>query len=149
MPTAQSKSTSPKKPSVKKESSRTYFYAVGKRKTSIAKVKLYPKGSGSVLINEKKAEEYFSGTSLEKILLPFSILGDKKGYDVEASVLGGGKMGQSDAVCHGISRALTICDDGLRIVLKRAGLLTRDSRTKERKKYGLKKARRSPQWSKR
>ena len=127
----------------------TYFYAAGKRKTSIAQVRLYPNGKGQITVNGQKAEDVFFGTLLEKIIEPLKILGMAKSYDIDAKVKGGGITGQSDAICHGIARAISLADEANKTTVKRAGLLTRDARVKERKKYGLKKARRSPQWSKR
>ena len=132
-----------------KQDSRQYFYAAGKRKTSIAKVRLYPKGKGNIEVNGKKVEEYFFGTLVEKVLQPLKILGVTGDYDIVAEVYGGGMSSQASAVCHGISKALALTDESVRTTVKRAGLLTRDARVKERKKYGLKRARRAPQWSKR
>ncbi len=135
-------------PAVKKDT-RTYFYAVGKRKTAIATVRLYPKGTGSILINNKKLEEFFFEPLTEKVIQPLHTLGKTKDFDVVVRVKGGGIASQADAARHGLSKALSLLDEGTRTTLKRSGLLTRDARIKERKKFGLKKARRAPQWSKR
>lgn len=140
---------SAKKESAKAKDTRSYFYAVGKRKTAIAKVKVFPKGKGNYMANEKTLEEYFYNPLIEKVLLPLKTLGMQKDYDIEAVVQGGGIAAQADAVQHGISKALSDSEDTLKTTLKRSGFLSRDARVKERKKYGLKKARRAPQWSKR
>ncbi|MDQ3540799.1 MAG: 30S ribosomal protein S9 [Chloroflexota bacterium] len=127
-----------------------YFYAVGRRKTSIARVRLYP-GTGTVTINGKPAREHFGGRELHYLVMqePFRVTGTTERFDVVATVVGGGTSGQAGAVRHGISRALTRADAELRGVLKSAKLLTRDSREKERKKVGLKRARKAPQYTKR
>lgn len=143
-----SEDNSTKKTTGKKDS-RSYLYAVGKRKSAIARVRLFQKGKGDFVVNDKKLDEYFAAGLLEKILLPLTILGVGKDYDIVAKVEGGGAVGQADALCHAIARALSLEGDDSRLTLKRAGLLTRDSRVKERKKYGKKSARRSPQWNKR
>jgi small subunit ribosomal protein S9 len=131
------------------DSARSYYYAAGKRKTAVARVKLYEGGSGQALINGLKVKEYFAGVQIENALSPLVIAGKKSSFDVEASVEGGGKAAQSDAVRLGISRALLLIDPDTRGELKRVGFLRRDSRIKERKKPGLKRARRAPQFSKR
>lgn len=129
---------------------KTYFYANGKRKTAIARVRLYPGGSGEMIINEKPAKEYFSNDEMVGCMLsPLSLLGQEKGYDVSIRVVGGGLSSQAEACRHGIARALVESDSALRGQMKVAGFLTRDARIKERKKPGLKRARRAPQWSKR
>ncbi len=127
-----------------------YFQASGKRKTAIASVRLTDKGSGAVVVNGMKAKEYF-GTALrvENALAPLKITDNLKNYDIEVRLIGGGKAAQSDAMRHGISRALLIIDPEYRPTLKREGFLRRDARIKERKKPGLKRARRAPQFSKR
>ncbi len=127
-----------------------YFYAVGRRKTSIARVRLYP-GTGTVTINGKPAREHFGGRELHYLVMqePFRVTGTTERFDVVATVVGGGTSGQAGAVRHGISRALTRADGDLRGVLKAAKLLTRDPREKERKKVGLKRARKAPQYTKR
>ena len=125
------------------------YYGTGRRKTSVARVRLVP-GAGKVTINGRDMEEYFGLKTLELIVrqpLVLTEMVDK--YDVMASVSGGGASGQAGAIRHGISRALLELDSELRPALKKAGFLTRDSREKERRKYGLKKARKASQFSKR
>ena len=126
-----------------------YFYANGKRKTAIAQVRLYEKGKGDILINNHPLDDYFFGTLIGNVLFPLKLVNLQKTFDVLVRVQGGGISAQSDAVRHGISKALTVYDPALRSVLKKAGLISRDSRVKERKKPGLKRARRAPQWAKR
>ena len=124
-------------------------YATGKRKDAIARVWLRP-GSGKIVVNDKEFAAYFARPVLQMILQQPIIAADRSGqYDVIATVVGGGLSGQAGAVRHGISKALTYYEPGLRGVLKKGGFLTRDSRTVERKKYGRAKARRSFQFSKR
>ncbi len=121
----------------------------GRRKSSIARVRLVP-GNGNVTINKKDLSEYLSYETLRnEVKRPLDITDTLSKYDVIATVTGGGFTGQAGALRHGIARALLKSDEELRGTLKRAGFLTRDSRMKERKKYGLKKARRAPQFSKR
>lgn len=125
------------------------YYGTGRRKTSVARVRLVP-GDGKVIINGRDMEEYFGIKTLELIVrqpLVLTEMVDK--YDVLANVSGGGTSGQAGAIRHGISRALLELDAELRPALKKAGFLTRDSREKERRKYGLKKARKASQFSKR
>jgi|UniRef100_UPI0038733673 small subunit ribosomal protein S9 len=125
------------------------FYGTGRRKTSIARVRLVS-GSGNITINKKDMDDYFDYDTLKAIIRePLDITNTADKYDVFVNVQGGGFTGQAGAVRHGISRALLEADEELRPVLKKAGFLTRDSRMKERKKYGLKKARKAPQFSKR
>lgn len=127
-----------------------YSYAVGKRKCSIATVRVYHKGSGRVMINGLDSKQYFEiGEYISKLLEPLKLAGLASKVDVSAKVEGGGKAAQAEAVRLGISRAVTKKEPENRTVLKKSGFLTRDSRVKERKKPGLKRARRSPQWSKR
>ncbi|MBU0727384.1 30S ribosomal protein S9 [Patescibacteria group bacterium] len=126
-----------------------YFYANGKRKTSVARVRLYEKGKGDIVINNKPIDEYFFGTLIGNIKSPLKLTNVLKTFDITAKVVGGGISSQSDAVRHGIAKALLEYDPEFRSQLKKAGLLTRDSRVKERKKFGLKRARRAPQWAKR
>ena len=124
-------------------------YATGKRKQSIARVWL-KKGNGNLSINGKTIENYFSRPVLQMIInQPLEIIQSPEGYDIVATVKGGGLSGQAGALRHGISKALSLYDPGLRPALKKIGFLTRDSRVVERKKYGLAKARRSYQFSKR
>ncbi len=134
----------------KQNFSGKYIAVLGKRKTATAQVRLYKNGKGAMIINDKKATEYFP-TENEQIIItkPLKIAGIEKSVDFSILVKGGGKQGQAEAVRHGISRALLAMDKDLRPTLKAEKLLTRDSRKKERKKPGLKKARRAPQWSKR
>jgi len=123
--------------------------ATGRRKTAIARVRL-TKGSGSITVNGRKFEEYFPTTDLRLIVeAPFKVVEGVGKYDVIALCEGGGVPGQAGALRHGIARALIQADDNFRPALKKAGFLTRDPRMKERKKYGLKAARRAPQFSKR
>ena len=125
------------------------YYGTGRRKSSVARVRLVP-GAGKITINGRDMEEYFGLKTLELIVrqpLVLTEMVDK--YDVLASVSGGGASGQAGAIRHGISRALLQADADYRPILKKAGFLTRDPRMKERKKYGLKAARRAPQFSKR
>ncbi len=125
------------------------YYGTGRRKTSVARVRLVP-GEGNVIINGREMAEYFGQPTLELIVRQPLELTEMTGkYDVIAKVEGGGISGQAGAVRHGISRALLEVDGDLRPALKKAGFLTRDSREKERRKYGLKKARKASQFSKR
>lgn len=125
------------------------FYATGKRKKAVARVWITP-GSGKVQVNKMSAEEYFGGTfQTHKLVKPFEVTETTEQFDVMATLTGGGKSAQVDALTHGISRALLEADAELRIPLKRSGLLTRDPRNKERKKYGQKGARAKFQFSKR
>ncbi len=126
-----------------------YFYANGKRKTSIARVRLYENGKGEIIVNNKPITDYFFGELIPSVKAPLKIANALKLFDITALVTGGGVSSQADAVRHGISKALLEYDPELRSQLKKAGLLTRDSRVKERKKPGLKRARRAPQWAKR
>ncbi|HWD07637.1 MAG TPA: 30S ribosomal protein S9 [Actinomycetota bacterium] len=124
--------------------------ATGRRKEAIARVRLLP-GTGVFDINKGRSlEEYFPNLAVRMTILePFKVVGREKAYDVHALLEGGGTTGQAGAIRHGIARALVDLDPELRPSLKRAGMLTRDARAKERRKYGLKKARKAPQYSKR
>jgi small subunit ribosomal protein S9 len=125
------------------------IYATGKRKTSIARVWLEP-GEGKFVINERAINEYFGRETCEMVALqPLDLTGTRNQFDVKANVYGGGISGQSIAIRHGISKALLQYNPDFKDVLKKAGFLTRDSRVKERKKYGRRGARRRPQFSKR
>lgn len=125
------------------------FYATGRRKTAIARVWLTP-GSGNVAVNKQDPKEYFGGIFFEnKLGRPFAVTETADKFDIKATVKGGGKSAQIDALVHGISRALQDMDSEMRLPLKRAGLLTRDPRAKERKKYGQRGARARFQFSKR
>ena len=130
-------------------SAKPYFYGTGRRKKSVARVRLYP-GTGSITINGRDVDDYFGLETLKLIMnQPFDVTNSMGKYDVVANVVGGGISGQAGAIRHGIARALLVADETTRGALKAAGLLTRDPRMKERKKYGLKAARRAPQFSKR
>jgi small subunit ribosomal protein S9 len=125
------------------------YYATGRRKESSARVWIKP-GEGKITVNDRDFKDYFPrDTLISMITEPFNLTGTLNAYDVIASIEGGGVSGQAGALRHGISRALLEVNPEFRIVLKREGFLTRDSRIKERKKYGLKKARKRPQFSKR
>jgi len=125
------------------------FYGTGRRKSAVARVRLLP-GQGSFLINGKDIEEYFGYETLKELAKsPLKLTEKLDQYDVNVNVKGGGFTGQAGAIRHGVSRALLEVDENLKPVLKRAGFLTRDSRKKERKKPGFKKARKSSQFSKR
>ncbi len=133
-----------------KTTSTEYFYASGKRKTSIARVRLYTNGKGDIVVNGKPAQDYFTLLTSKGIInSPLKLTGTHNQFDISIKVLGGGMSSQAEAVRHGISRALLEFNPELRPTLKKAGLLTRDARIKERKKPGLKRARRAPQFSKR
>jgi small subunit ribosomal protein S9 len=122
---------------------------VGRRKTAIARVRVVP-GEGRILINEKTPLQYLGRRALEmEVLQPLRVTENLRRFDVSVRVEGGGVSGQAGAIAHGISRALAEQDEELRPALKQAGLLTRDARMKERKKYGLKRARKAPQYTKR
>ncbi len=131
------------------ERARPYLGSIGKRKTSIARAKLFQEGSGEVKVNGFAIKDYFHGIAIENAVAPLVLTGNKSTLDVDVRVVGGGKSSQSDAVRHAISRGLLLLNPDLRGDLKRAGFLRRDSRIKERKKPGLKRARRAPQFSKR
>ncbi|HHZ19440.1 MAG TPA: 30S ribosomal protein S9 [Firmicutes bacterium] len=132
-----------------KKAQKTVYYGTGRRKTSVAKVRVVP-GQGKIMVNNKEVGEYFGRKVLEVMVRqPLELTGTNDKYDVIASVSGGGTSGQAGAVRHGISRALLRIADDFRTPLKRAGFLTRDPRVKERRKYGLKKARKASQFSKR
>ena len=132
-----------------KKSENIVFQGTGRRKESIARVRLMA-GKGNVTVNGKTLDEYF-GTEILKVIVnqPFAVTNTVGKYDVVVKVVGGGFTGQAGAIRHGIARALLKADNDYRPVLKKAGFLTRDPRMKERKKYGLKGARRAPQFSKR
>ena len=130
-------------------SAKPYFYGTGRRKSSVARVRLYP-GTGVITINGRDVDDYFGLETLKLIMnQPFEVTETMGKYDVVANVVGGGISGQAGAIRHGIARALLVADETNRPALKAAGFLTRDPRMKERKKYGLKAARRAPQFSKR
>lgn len=128
---------------------KVQYMATGRRKKSVARVRLVP-GTGNVIINKREFENYFPlETTRVTVDQPLVLTGMKNSFDLLVNVHGGGITGQAGAIRHGVSRALIKADETLRSELKKAGFLTRDSRMKERKKYGLKKARKSPQFSKR
>jgi small subunit ribosomal protein S9 len=131
-------------------STSSYFYGTGRRKTSIARVRLMT-GEGEVVINGRSLEEHFgNAVDLPEILMPLRVTGTEGRYNAMVKVEGGGYQGQAGAIRHGIARALLQSDpDGSRMPLRQAGLLTRDPRMKERKKFGLKRARKAPQYTKR
>ena len=126
-----------------------YFYGTGRRKQSVARVRVYA-GTGKIIINDRSIDDYFGLDTLKLIVRqPLELTGTTEKFDIICRVSGGGVSGQAGAIRHGLSRALLQYDDAVRPVLKKAGFLTRDPRMKERKKYGLKAARRAPQFSKR
>ena len=128
---------------------KVQYMGTGRRKKSVARVRLVP-GSGKVVINNREIENYFGLETLRMIVnQPLVLTGTKDKFDVLVNVHGGGFTGQAGAIRHGITRALVKADENLKPELKKAGFVTRDPRMKERKKYGLKKARRAPQFSKR
>ena len=132
------------------ESKKKYFYGTGRRKSSVARVRVYENGTGAITINGRDIDDYFGLETLKLIvrqpLVTSEVLGK---VDIEATVTGGGVTGQAGAIRHGISRALVVLNPEFRPTLKAAGFMPRDPRMKERKKYGLKAARRAPQFSKR
>ena len=134
----------------KKIKKKIQYLGTGRRKKAIARVRLIPDGSGSIVINKRSLDEYFGLDTLKYIVnQPLELTGTAGKFDVIVNVQGGGFTGQAGAIRHGISRALVIADESYKPALKAAGFLTRDPRAKERKKYGLHKARKAPQFSKR
>ena len=132
-----------------KSTEKKYIYATGKRKSAIARVRITP-GTGKITINKKDINDFYSLETLKAVIMkPFKVANMIEKYDVISTVKGGGYSAQAGAVAHGIAKALATVDLDTRTALKRDGLLTRDSRVKERRKYGLKKARKAPQFSKR
>ena len=132
------------------KSKKPYLYGTGRRKSSVARVHLFQGGTGAITINGRDIDDYFGLDTLKLIVRqPLNATGTIGKVDIEATVAGGGVTGQAGAIRHGIARALLQVDESYRPILKSAGLLTRDPRMKERKKYGLKAARRAPQFSKR
>ena len=130
-------------------SAKPYFYGTGRRKKSIARVRIVP-GTGVITINGRDVDDYFGLETLKLIVnQPFGLTGNEGKFDIIANVRGGGFSGQAGAIRHGVAKALLQADEANRPALKKAGFLTRDPRMKERKKYGLKAARRAPQFSKR
>ena len=130
-------------------SAKPYFYGTGRRKKSVARVRIVP-GTGVITVNGKSVDDYFGLETLKLIVRqPLAVTGTEGKFDIIATVKGGGLSGQAGAIRHGLSRALLQADETYRPELKKAGFLTRDPRMKERKKYGLKAARRASQFSKR
>ncbi len=126
-----------------------YYEAVGRRKTSTARVRLYP-GTGTIMVNDRPMAEYFCRpTDIVVVTRPLQVTDTLNSFNISVHVEGGGLSGQAGATAHGIARALCVADENLRMVLKKNGLLARDPRAKERKKYGLKRARKAPQYTKR
>ena len=126
-----------------------FFYGTGRRKTSIARVRLLA-GEGEVVVNGRTLEEHFGNTiDLNEVTMPFKVTGTEGRYNAMVKVEGGGHHGQAGAIRHGIARALLQSDETTKVPLRQAGFLTRDPRMKERKKYGLKRARKAPQYTKR
>ena len=131
-------------------STKPYIYGTGRRKSSVARVHLFTGGTGTIKINGRDIDDYFGLETLKYLVRqPLNVTGTTGKVDINATVKGGGVTGQAGAIRHGISRALLLVDESFRPLLKDAGFLTRDPRMKERKKYGLKAARRAPQFSKR
>lgn len=129
--------------------STPYFYGTGRRKKSVARVRVYA-GTGKITINNRDIDDYFGLETLKLVVRqPLALTGLTEKFDIVCTVAGGGVTGQAGAIRHGLSRALLQYDENLRPALKKAGFLTRDPRMKERKKYGLKKARKASQFSKR
>ena len=132
------------------QSKKPYLYGTGRRKSSAARVHLFPNGTGAITINGRDIDDYFGLDTLKMVVRqPLAATGTVGKVDIVATVAGGGVSGQAGALRHGISRALLLASEDYRPILKKAGFLTRDPRMKERKKYGLKAARRAPQFSKR
>ena len=130
---------------------KVQFWGTGRRKHAVARVRLIPEGEGNIIINKKTIDEYFGGLEIVKSIVrqPLTLTETLGAYDVYVNVSGGGYNGQAGAIRHGIARALVEAQPELKSTIKAAGYLTRDPRMKERKKYGLKKARKAPQFSKR
>ncbi len=129
---------------------KVQYWGTGRRKKAIARVRLIPNGTGAIVINKKTIDEYFGLDTLKLIVRqPLVLTESESKYDVMVNVCGGGYTGQAGAIRHGIARALVLAEPELRPTVKKAGYLTRDSRMKDRKKYGLKNARKAPQFSKR
>jgi small subunit ribosomal protein S9 len=127
-----------------------YYYGTGRRKTAVARVRIYPNGDGKITVNGRDGEEYFPReTLMQAVRSPLRQLELANRFNISVKVVGGGVSGQAGAVRHGIARALVRADEGFRPPLRRNGFLTRDPRMKERKKYGLKRARKAPQYTKR
>lgn len=133
-----------------KTKKKLQYWGTGRRKKAIARVRLIPNGKGDIIINKRTIDEYFGLDTLKLIVRqPLELTDTLTKFDVMVNVCGGGMTGQAGAIRHGIARALVVADEAYKPAVKKAGFLTRDPRAKERKKYGLKKARRAPQFSKR
>jgi small subunit ribosomal protein S9 len=127
-----------------------YYEGIGRRKTSTARVRLHSGGTGAITVNDKPVSEYFGRqTDAQNVAAPLRLAGVEQRFDVTVKVSGGGDTGQADAVAMGVARALLVSDPELKPMLRKAGYLTRDARAKERKKPGLKRARKAPQYTKR
>lgn len=138
------------KTAAKKARTISYFEATGRRKTAVARVRLFTQGEKMILVNDKQYQQYFSAMELQSIILaPLELMNCLDKFRVQTIIRGGGLHAQAEALRHGIARALTLFNPTFKKRLKKAGYLTRDSRMRERKKFGLKRARRAPQWSKR
>ena len=128
----------------------SYYYGTGRRKTAVARVRLFPGGDGTIIVNGKDSNQYFGREALTStIRAPLRLLEVGGRFNATVRVVGGGISGQAGAIRHGLARALVRADEGWKPALRKAGFLTRDSRMKERKKYGLKRARKAPQYTKR
>ncbi len=139
-----------KKPAKTKPEVKKYYESVGRRKTAIARVRLFPRGEEAFLVNEKPLEQYFLDCNLQGIIKNILSKADFAGkFSITAKVKGGGIHAQAEAIRHGIARSLILFSPDLKKKLKKSGFLTRDPRMRERKKFGLKRARRAPQWQKR
>ncbi len=135
---------------VEEKAAPRYLMAIGRRKSATARVRLFESGQGRITVNGRELKAYFPVFQLfEMVLAPLKLTGQLENHDISIKVLGGGKQGQAEATRHGITRVLVKWNADFKPTLKKAGFLTRDSREKERKKFGLKKARRAPQWAKR
>ena len=134
-----------------KKSKKVQYWGTGRRKSAVARVRLIPEGEGNIIINKRTIDEYFGGLEIVKLIVrqPLELTGTTSKYDVYVNICGGGYTGQAGAIRHGISRALVLAEPETKAALKAKGFLTRDPRMKERKKDGLKKARKAPQFSKR
>ncbi len=132
------------------ENQGPYYYGTGRRKTAVARVRLYPNGDGHIIVNGRDADQYFGReTLMQTVRSPLRMLELGSRFNISVKVIGGGVSGQAGAVGHGIARALVRADESFRPTMRKGGFLTRDPRMKERKKYGLKRARKAPQYTKR
>jgi small subunit ribosomal protein S9 len=149
-PVEESTTTAPATPAKRRSKSEAgSCWTVGRRKCAVARIKLVL-GKGDITINDRPVDLYFTDNLVRsRMMAPLVLLERRDSFDISIKVAGGGPMSQSDAIAHGIARALTMYDAELRSSLKKAGMLTRDARVKERKKYGLRRARKAPQYSKR